>query len=135
MDPALLADLIVIFHLFYVGFTVGGEALILTGALFRWKWVRNRVFRISHLASCLLVAVEAIVGVLCPLTDWEYTLRSKAGQSFDRDLTFIARIVHRIIFYDFPTWVFTAAYLGFGALVILTLLIVPPGRKNPTVRS
>jgi len=130
MLAAILADLIVIAHLIYVGFTVGGEVLILIGAALKWRWIRNLIFRIIHLATCVLVAVEALVGVLCPLTDWECQLRVTAGQRFERDLTFIARLVHRIIFYDFPSWVFFVCYIAFGGLVIITLVAIPPTRRN-----
>ncbi len=130
MLAAFLADLIVIVHLIYIGFTVGGEALILIGATQKWKWVRSLIFRIIHLAACVLVAVEALVGALCPLTDWEYQLRIMAGQRFENDLTFIARLVHRMIFYDFPSWVFFVCYIAFGGLVIITLFAIPPRRRN-----
>ena len=130
MRVAFLADLIVIAHLIYAGFTVGGEALILIGAGLKWRWIRNPIFRIIHLTACVLVAVEALVGVLCPLTDWEYQLRIMAGQRIERDLTFIARLVHRVIFYDFPSWVFFVCYIAFGGLVIITLVAIPPRRRN-----
>jgi hypothetical protein len=126
MPAAFLADLIVIVHFLYVGFTVGGEALVLIGAALRWKWIRNPIFRIIHLLACVLVAVEAVVGVLCPLTEWEYELRIKAGQRFEGDLTFIARLIRRIIFYEFPDWVFFVCYIAFGGLVIFTLIAIPP---------
>jgi hypothetical protein len=67
----VLADLLVAFHLSYVAFTIGGELLILLCGLLRWGWVRNLSFRIVHLASVVLVAVEASTGTMCPLTAWE----------------------------------------------------------------
>ena len=127
---ALLADAVAVVHLLYVLFAVGGELAIVMGAFLRWRWVRRMAFRLTHLASILIVAVEAIVGVFCPLTEWEYTLRKKAGQAIDAEMTFVARIVHRIIFYNFPLWVFTALYISFGALVVLTMILVPPRRRN-----
>jgi Protein of Unknown function (DUF2784) len=38
------------------------------------------------------------------------------------------RWIDRILFYDVPTWVFTAAYLSFAALVVITWIAVPPTR-------
>ncbi len=128
---AFLADAIVFIHFLYVSFCVLGEAVILLGGLLRWKWVRNIPFRIAHLAAVLLVAVEALLGATCPLTDWEYRLRSSAGQIYDADISFVARIIRRIIFYDLPSWVFTVMYIGFGALVLLTLFIVRPKKRPP----
>jgi hypothetical protein len=127
----LAADAIVVFHFCYVLFAVGGELLILLGWLLRWRWIRNLTFRIVHLASVVVVAVEALIGVLCPLTEWEYRLRFLAGQTFEEEIPFMARLVRRIIFYDFPTWVFTLTYILFALLVAATLLLAPPRRKAP----
>ncbi len=127
---ALLADLIVVIHFCYVGFTVGGEIVILLGGLLRWRWVRNLRFRIVHLASVALVAVEALAGAQCPLTTWEYRLRMMAGQRAEGQISFIARLVRSVIFYDFPAWVFLVAYVGFAVLVGLSFLLVAPRRSS-----
>lgn len=123
---ALLADIIVVFHLLYVAFAVGGETVIIAGWLFRWRWIKNPVFRIAHLISVVLVAVEASFGIFCPLTIWEYKLRELAGQRVERDISFIARLVRMALFYDLPLWVFTVVYISFGILVVLTFVFIPP---------
>ena len=127
--PSLLADIIVTVHFCYVGFTFGGEILILLGGLFRWRWVRNLSFRIVHLASVTLVAVEAVAGAQCPLTTWEYQLRIEAGQQVEGQISFIARLMRSVIFYNFPGWVFLASYIGFAILVGLTFMLVTPQRS------
>ena len=114
----------------YILFTVGGEAVILTGGMLGWRFIRNLVFRIAHMAACVFVALEATVGILCPLTDWEHQLREAAGQTVDRDMTFIARLIRRVVYYDFPAWVFTAVYIAFGGLVVATIFIFPPRRST-----
>jgi hypothetical protein len=124
------ADAVVLVHLFYVLFAVGGELLILLGWPARWRWIRNVPFRIVHLLAVVVVAVEAVAGALCPLTGWEYRLRLLAGQSVEEQIPFVARLVRRIIFYDFPAWVFTLAYVLFALLVAASLLLVPPRRKE-----
>ena len=123
---ALLADLIVIIHLFYVLFAVGGEAIILLGAVLKWKWIRTPLFRISHLVAVGLVALEAATGMSCPLTLWEYDLRQLTGQTMEVKVSFIARLVRLIIFYDFPPWAFTVMHIAFGLLVVLTYILIPP---------
>ena len=110
--PSLLADIIVTVHFCYVGFTLGGEIFILLGGLFRWNWVRNLSFRIVHLASAALVAVEALAGAQCPLTTWEFRLRTAAGQHVEGQVSFVARLLHSVIFYDFPAWHLTSALLS-----------------------
>ena len=96
------------------------------GAIFRWKGIRNPLFRISHLVAVGLVAVEAATGINCPLTVWEYDLRQLTGQVVEKNLSFIARLVRLIIFYDFPPWVFTAMHIAFGLLVVFTYILIPP---------
>jgi hypothetical protein len=123
---SLLADLIVTFHFLYVVFAVGGQLAIMTGWFFKWQFVRQPIFRIFHLAAVSFVALEAVIGMICPLTEWEYNLRQLAGQSVDRDLSFVARLMRMLIFYDFPSWVFTFMHIFFGLLVILIFVFVPP---------
>jgi hypothetical protein len=133
------ADLVLAVHFLYVLFTVGGALLIATGGLAGWGWVRNRAFRIVHFLAVLLVALEAAGGVFCPLTVWEYRLRltggpaggGSAGGPGGPEMTFIARWVQRIIYYDFPAWVFTAAYILFAVLAAVLLLLIPPRRRRP----
>jgi hypothetical protein len=133
-----VADILVSIHFGYVAFAVGGELLVLLGAFLRWAWVRNLPLRIVHLCSVVLVAAEASIGVPCPLTEWEYRLRELAGQRTEAHLSFVVRIVRRLIFYDFPAWVFLVAYLSFALLVALTFLLVRPRRRGdhaPPARS
>lgn len=122
----LLADLIVTFHFLYVIFAVGGQVAIMVGVWLRWHWIRQPIFRIVHLIAVAFVGLEAVIGMVCPLTEWEYNLRQLAGQSVDRDLSFVARLMRMLIFYDFPSWVFTFMHISFGFLVILTFVFVPP---------
>ncbi len=119
------ADLLAAFHLALVAFVVLGEAAILAGGWRKWAWVRNRGFRVAHLAVIVVVALEAVFGVLCPLTRWEYDLRVAAGEG-GRPGTFVGRLIHGVLYYDFPPWVFTVLYIGFAALVLATLWLVPP---------
>ena len=127
---SLLADLIVAFHFLYVVFAVGGQLAIMTGWFFKWQFVRQPIFRTFHLAAVGFVALEAVIGMICPLTEWEYNLRQLAGQSVDRDLSFIARLIRMIIYYDFPPWIFAFIHISFGILVVLTFVFVPPRFHN-----
>lgn len=117
----LLADLILIIHFGFVLFVVGGLLAIWIGAALRWRWVRNLRFRIAHLAAIVFVAGEALAGIWCPLTVWEDALRGAAS-----DKSFVARWIHRVLFYDFPEWVFGLAYVAFALVVAATFWIVRP---------
>ncbi|MCK5196697.1 MAG: DUF2784 domain-containing protein [Spirochaetales bacterium] len=130
MSLELAADLIVFFHLLYVLFTVGGEILVLFGGAIGWQWVRNRVFRIIHLLASFFVAVEALIGAMCPLTTIEYILRRRAGQTVDNEISFVGRLIRSIIFYDFPAVFFTLLYVGFASLVIITFFLIKPKKRS-----
>lgn len=117
----LLADFILITHFVFVLFVTGGLLLIWIGAAAGWRWVRNFWFRVAHLAAICLVALEALFGIMCPLTVWEDALRGSHAET-----SFMARWIHRVLFYSFPEWVFTAAYVLFALAVALTLWLVSP---------
>ena len=117
----LLADIILVVHFAFVLFVVAGLALIWVGAAAGWRWVRNLRFRIAHLAAIAFVAGEAMLGIWCPLTLWEAQLR---GESADK--SFVAQWLHRILFYDFPEWIFTTAYVAFALIVGASWWIVRP---------
>ena len=129
MAYAVLADSIVVVHFLYVSFTVGGALLVLAGGIAGWRWVRNLPFRIVHLASFVLVAAEALAGAACPLTVWEYRLRLLAGQRVEAQLSFVARLVRSVIFYDLPAWVFLLVYVAFAAAVAALFILLPPVRR------
>ncbi|MEX2120964.1 MAG: DUF2784 domain-containing protein [Pirellulales bacterium] len=123
----LLADIVVVVHFVYVAFVVVGQLLILGGAALRWKWIRNFWFRVVHLAAILVVAMQAVLGMVCPLTTWENKLRRLAGQTVEEG-SFVARWVHSVLFFELPPQFFTMAYLVFALLVLGTLLWIPPRR-------
>ena len=128
IEYTMLADAIVIVHAAYVAFVVGGLVAILVGAAMGWRWTRSFAFRATHLAAIALVCVEAIVGVMCPLTSLEDWLRQRGGAATYRG-DFIGYWAHRLIFYNFPPWIFTTAYITFAALVAITFFLLPPESK------
>ncbi len=126
--PDLLADLILASHVLVVAFVVLGLVLTLIGAALGWQWVRNRVFRIAHLAVIAFVVVQTWLGQLCPLTIWEHELRIAAGQS-GFEVSFIEHWLSQLLYVDLPWWVFITAYTAFGLLVVASWWLVPPQRK------
>jgi hypothetical protein len=122
---SLLADAVLLIHFAFVLFVVGGLVLIWLGAAVGWQWVRNFWFRIAHLAAIALVVLESLAGVWCPLTVWEDALRGAAS-----DKSFIARWVHRLMFFQLAEWIFTVAYMLFAAIVVLTFALVPPEKHR-----
>jgi Protein of Unknown function (DUF2784) len=121
----MLADAIVVAHSLIVIFILGGVPLVYAGVALRWRWVRDWPWRLAHLAAILFVAGESLLGVPCPLTVWEDTLRGEHSAG-----GFIERWTHRVMFYDAPAWVFTTAYVAFAGLVLVTLIVAPPTRRK-----
>jgi len=125
-----LADAILVLHALFVLFVVGGFALILAGAR-RWAWVRNRAFRLLHLAAIAFVAAESLLGAVCPLTRWEDLLRA-AGPG---EHSFVGRWVSRLLYYDFPEWAFACAYVAFALAVAWAWRAVPPRPRRAPARN
>ena len=120
-----LADAVLIVHVLFVLFVVGGFALILVGAG-RWSWIRNRTFRMLHVAAIVFVAAEALLGVACPLTQWEDMLRA-AGRE---ERSFIGRWLAWLLYYDLPEWVFAIAYCAFALAVVWAWRAIPPRARS-----
>lgn len=118
-----LADLVLLVHCAFVLFVTGGLMFIWIGAACGWRWVRNYWFRSAHLGAICCVALEALLEIACPLTVWEDALRGRPD-----DTSFIARWLHRTLYYSFPGWVFTLAYLLFALAVAATWYYVRPRR-------
>jgi len=128
-NPGLWADTLLLLHGLIVCFVVGGLLAILLGWWRGWPWVRNRWFRLIHLATIAFVVAQAWLGRLCPLTIWEQELRRAAGHaSFEQ--SFIEHWVGELLYWDLPWWVFVAAYTAFGAVVAWTWWRVPPRRAG-----
>ena len=127
----MLADAVVVAHFLIVLFVVAGVPLVYWGAASGWAWVRWWPWRALHLAAIVFIAAESLMGIACPLTVWEDSLRGRQSA-----VGFIERWVDRLLFYDAPAWVFTALYVVFAALVLATWLAVPPirGRNQAGLR-
>ena len=123
----LAADAILLLHVLFVIFLVGGLVLILVGGCRHWSWVRNPWFRLAHLAGILLVVAQAWAGMICPLTTWEMALRERGGEAVYAG-TFISHWLQTLLYYRAPAWVFAVCYTGFALLVAASWALVPPRR-------
>lgn len=132
MPYALFADLILILHVAFVLFVVGGLALIVLGNLRHWRWVNQWWFRLLHLGAIAVVVAEAWLGLICPLTTLEQWLRARAGDT-SYSGSFIEYWLQQLLYYDAPPWVFLLIYSLFGLLVLASWWFFPPtprtGRK------
>ena len=121
----LAADGILAIHALFVAFVVLGLLMVLAGGLFGWSWVRNRRFRMVHLAAIGIVVLQSWFSVICPLTQWEMSLRNKAGEATYPG-SFIAHWLETLLYYRAPEWVFILIYTLFGMLVVASWFWVRP---------
>jgi hypothetical protein len=102
----LLADLVLIFHLAFVLFVALGGLLVLRRPRLAWL----------HLPALAWGAISEFLGVICPLTPLETTLRELGGgMGYEGDF-----IGHHITALLYPSGLTRGAQvaLGIGALVI-----------------
>lgn len=121
----IAADLVLALHWSFVLFVIVGLVLILAGGLRGWSWVRNPWFRLGHLLAIGLVAAQAWLGRICPLTTLEMALRSRAGDAVYGG-SFIAHWMRTLLYYEAPPWAFAIVYTAFGLLVVAAWIVVPP---------
>jgi Protein of Unknown function (DUF2784) len=105
----IAADLVIVVHLLFIGFVVGGVFLAR-----RWP----RVIW-AHLPAVVYGALVEFVGFTCPLTLLENGLRRRAGDAGYR-AGFIAHYLVRVIY---PPGLTRGAQVGLGVLVLLITVV------------
>ncbi len=129
-----LADIVLVTHALFVAFVVIGLLLTVGGGHFGWAWIRNIWFRGTHLAAIGFVVLQTWLGMVCPLTTLEMSLRIQVGQPAYEG-SFIQYWLHRILYYDLPASAFIVAYTAFGLLVVWAWARFPPRRLRPAARD
>ncbi|NEX13057.1 MAG: DUF2784 domain-containing protein [Prosthecochloris sp.] len=126
---SFIADVILLLHLGFITFVIGGEVCVIIGYFKNWLWVRNFIFRIFHTSAIGFVLIQTWFNQICPLTVWENALRNEAGQDTYSG-TFVGHWVGQLVFYDAPQWVFITIYTIFGIVVLLSWIYVTPERAT-----
>ena len=129
MAYRLLADAVLALHVALVLFVVGGLFLIVAGNLRGWRWVNALWFRLSHLATIGIVAAEAWLGFVCPLTTLEMWLRARGGAATYAG-SFIEHWLQALLYWEGPPWAFAAAYSLFGLAVLAAWWYFPPRKTR-----
>ena len=125
----IAADVILIIHFLFVFFIIGGLVCIIIGKFLAWAWVHHAGFRLVHLGGICIVVIQAWMGEICFLTNWEMALRQKGGEATYSG-AFIAHWVESLLYYQAPTWVFTLCYSIFALAVIASWFWVKPEFKG-----
>ena len=117
------ADLVVVVHLLFIGFVVGGVFLA-------WRWPR---IVWAHIPVAVYGALVEFVGFTCPLTLLENDLRRHAGQAGYHG-GFIAHYLVKVIY---PPGLTRAMQLGLGVGVVLVTVLGYRGflRRHPPARA
>lgn len=121
---SLLGQAVLAAHVAVIAFNLFGLVAVPLGAWRGWAFVRARGWRLLHLVSMALVAVQAAAGRACVLTLWQGRLTG------GREDPLIMRIVNGLIYWPLPMWAFTAAYLAALVYVLALWRLVPPGRRR-----
>lgn len=119
-----LGQLVLAIHLLVIAFNVLGLVVIPLGAKLGWGFVRIRGWRVLHVGSWVVVALQAVLGRACFLTLWQDDLSGRGAED-----PMIMRWVNSVIYWDLPMWVFTGLYLALFALVLALWKWVPPRRR------
>jgi len=127
---SLFADLILYFHFLYILGVLLPIPLIVIGYFKNWRFIRNLWFRRIHLGMIFFVVIEALLGIVCPLTEWEAALRAMDGSSNPYPEGFIAGWISKIIFFSLDPWVFTLIYLLVAGIVLGLYFFVPPEKTH-----
>ena len=123
----ILADIVLLLHAAVVLFVIGGALALPLGHAKSWRWVDAPGFRYTHLAGVGFIVLQSWLGATCPLTTLESWLRQQAGGA-GYSQGFIEHWVHRMLFYEAPTWVFVGIYSAFGLLVLAGWMHFPVRR-------
>jgi Protein of Unknown function (DUF2784) len=82
----------------------------------------------------VLVCIQWLAGIQCPLTILENHLRA-AGGGIVYPHDFLGYWADRLVFYDLPSWIFSVAYIGFALAVAGVFIIAPPQWRRQRFRT
>ena len=120
-----LADIVLVGHLAVALFVVLGQIMIVVGGIVGLTWVRNLWFRIAHLTTVTIIALETWFGAECPLTQLERALRVHSGQTVYEE-TFTEHWISSVLFFPAPAWLFILLHSGAALIVFGSLILIPP---------
>jgi len=103
------ADLVVVVHLLFIGFVVGGVFLT-------WRWP---MIIWAHIPAVGYGALVEFVGLTCPLTLLENGLRERAGEAGYPD----AFISHYLVKVIYPPGLTHGVQIGLGVLLLLVAVV------------
>jgi Protein of Unknown function (DUF2784) len=119
----MAAGAILATHVAVILFNLFGLITVPIGAACGWRFVHIRWWRVLHLASLGVVALQAAFGRACILTLWQARLAGVAAP-----VPLIMGWVDRLIYWPLPLWVFAVLYLLVFGYALALFWLVPPRR-------
>ena len=121
---SLLADIILVTHFGVIFFIISGFFVIPIGYKLNWKWITNKKLRLFHVGMMTFVTLETFLGVTCPLTTIENSIRNDNQVDY-----FVSYWIKQVIYWDLPTIFFLIFYSLFLGWTLFLWKLCPP-RKN-----
>jgi hypothetical protein len=123
---AIIANVISVVHAAIAMFAVVGAGAIWIGTICHWRWTGNLFFRATHFAVVTFVMLRLTLGMPCPLSVWEDSLRG------GRSTGVVARLAFRGA--D-PERFLVGCEILFGTTVVLALHDVFKRRQHLNLSS
>jgi hypothetical protein len=123
-----LSGFVLYFHLAVILFIIFGFIAIPLGAKLQWRFIHEFWWRLAHLVSMVIVAIQAIFGKACFLTYIQSDLLKDAGKK-RYTVPFIQTYIDRMIYYNFPIWAFSIIYVILFLYTIYVWFKFPPKIK------
>ena len=133
LSPNIAATLILLIHLAIVAFNVFGLVVIPVGRWLGWRFVRGFWWRLAHVLTLGVVALQAVLGRACFLTIWEHALRANADAGEPAPM--IATWVNSVLYWPLPLWIFSVGYVGVLLYALFLWRWVPPRPRTTRISS
>lgn len=127
---SLAADALLVLHFFVAAWIVLGLCALWLGGWLDWPWTRGRLLRWLHASAIIVVALQSVLGIRCPLTVWEDALRGLPSET-----SFVQRWIGRLLYYDLPESVFTVTYLLAVAATVLAWRVFPSRPRRSSTET
>ena len=121
----IFSEIVLLFHFFIFLFMILSFFLIPLGYYQKWKWVKNKYYRLIHLVLMRIIFIETILGFMCPLTILENFLRNDIEINNK-----ITQIIHQIMYWDLQTYQFIILYLLSLLYIIFLWFFFKPDLKK-----
>lgn len=131
LSNGVLANIILVVHFVWATWMISGFVLALLG--FRWprlwEW---KTFRIIHLLGLLGTSTTPIwADGICPLTKWEWRLRSTpaAGSGGAGTESFIIQCLRDVLFLDVDPLILSLTTGAIALTTVILFFVRPPWRS------